>query len=161
MRHLLLIGIFSILIFGCQRQINKQDCPRHEFGEFIFYQDIAIKTRLKEIVKTDTITKEIGYLIYKSYDENDTLARELIYYLAQNNTKSRYLTCNTYNKKGKIILYELFNIEGLKIEQYNYKYRVDGLLDQKEGFGSGEIGITIKYFYSPKGKPINKKAFRS
>lgn len=162
MRHLLLIGIISILIFSCQRQTSKLDNPRHEFGEFKFSQDNEIKTRLKDIVKTDTIKEEeTGYLIYKSYDVNDSLVRELSYYLAQNNTKSRYLTRNIYNEKGKIISYELFNVEGLKIEQYIYKYRTDGLLAQKEGFGSGEIGITINYFYSPKGKFIDKKAFRS
>ena len=161
MRHLLLTGIFSILIFGCQKQITKQDDPGNEFGNFKFFQDKVIKTRLKEIVRTDTIKDEIGYLIYKSYDVNDSLVRELSYYLVQNNTKSKYLTCNIYNEKGKIISYELFNIEGLKIEQYIYKYRTDGLLAQKEGFGSGEIGITINYLYSPKGKLIDKKAFRS
>lgn len=160
MRHLLLIGIFSILIFGCQRQANIQDSPKYKFGEFTFYQDNVIKTRLKEIIKTDTIKEKIGYLIYKSYDANDSLVRELRYYLAQDNTKRRYLTCNTYNENGKLILYELFNIEGFKLEQYNYKYRADGLLDQKEGFGSGEIGITIKYYYSPEGKLINERAFR-
>lgn len=161
MRHLLLIGIFSILLLSCQGQANKQDSTKHEFGKFKFYQDNVVKTRLKEIVRTDTIKEEIGYFIYKSYDVNDSLVRELMFYVFQDNTKSRYLTCNTYNEKGKIILYELFNIEGLKIEQYIYKYRADGLLWQKEGFGSGEIGITIKYYYSPKGKLIDKKAFRS
>jgi len=161
MKQLLLVGIFSILFFNCQRQINKQDSAGHEFGKFKFYQDNIIKSRLKEIVKTVTIKEKTGYLIYKSYDVNDSLDRELIYYLAQDNTKRRYLTCNTYNNKGKIILYELFNMEGLKIEQYNYTYRKDGLLAKKESFGSGEIGIKIYYYYSPKGKLINKKAFRS
>lgn len=161
MKHLLLTGIFSLLLLSCQKQANKQDSIKHEFGNFKFFQDKIIKTRLREIVRTDTIKEEIGYLIYKSYDVNDSLVRELSYYLAQDNTQSRYLTCNKYNEKGKIISYELFTVEGLKIEQYIYKYRADGLLAQKEGFGSGEIGITINYFYSSKGKLIDKKAFRS
>ncbi|MDD4993757.1 MAG: hypothetical protein PHR83_16165 [Paludibacter sp.] len=156
MKHLLLTGIFSLSLLSCQRQVNKHDSIKHEFGNFKFFQDKIIKTRLREIVRTDTIKEEIGYLIYKSYDVNDSLVRELSYY-----PKSRYFTCNMYNENGKIISYELFTVEGLKIEQYIYKYRADGLLAQKEGFGSGEIGITINYFYSSKGKLIDKKAFRS
>ena len=71
-----------------------------------------------------------------------------------------YLTQNIYNEQGKVILYELFNMEGLEIERYKFDYNKMGLLTKKGGFGSGEIGITIKYYYSKTGELIDKKAFR-
>ena len=89
-----------------------------------------------------------------------TIVQELKYYQAQNNTKHGYLTQNIYNEQGKVILYESFNLEGLVIERYKFDYNNLGLMTKKEGFGSGEIGITIKYYYSKTGELIDKKAFR-
>jgi hypothetical protein len=119
----------------------------------------TIQTRLKDIVKTDT-SKNSCYLIYKSFDNRDSLVSELKYYQCQSNTKNGYLTRNIFNQKGKIILYELFNMEGLDIERYKFDYNNKGQLTKKKGFGSGEIGITIKYYYSNSGELIDKKAFR-
>ena len=70
------------------------------------------------------------------------------------------MTRNIYNRDGKIILYELFNMEGIEIERYKSEYNNKGQVIKKEGFGSGEIGITIRYYYSNSGELTNKKAFR-
>ncbi|WP_175402816.1 hypothetical protein [Mangrovivirga cuniculi] len=39
-------------------------------------------------------------------------------------------------------------------------YNNNGQIIKKSGFGSGEIGLTIKYFYSDNGELIDRKAFR-
>jgi hypothetical protein len=114
-----------------------------------------------KLLYTDSIKNpDICYLIFNSFDKLDTLVSELKYYQCQNNTKNGYLTRNIYNKFGKIIIYELFNMEGLEIERYKFDYNDKGQLIQKEGFGSGEMGILIKYYYSTTGEMIDKKAFR-
>jgi len=51
-------------------------------------------------------------------------------------------------------------MEGIEIERYKYDYNNNGLILKKEGFGSGEIGITIEYYYTDKGELIDRKAFR-
>ncbi|MDD3281783.1 MAG: hypothetical protein PHC83_09485 [Bacteroidales bacterium] len=99
-------------------------------------------------------------MIFKSFDRLDSLVSELKYYQCQNNSKNGYLTRNIYNQKGNVILYELFNMEGLEIERYQFEYNNAGQITKKEGFGSGEIGILIRYYYSDYGKLIDKKAFR-
>ncbi|MGE5437619.1 MAG: hypothetical protein ACM3O3_10360 [Syntrophothermus sp.] len=160
MRDLLIIGLLIFSFIGCKAQ-NDKAIKNEKFGAFKIYPNDTILARQKEIVRTDSlIIPESGYLIYKSFDKNDTIVQELKYYQAQNNTKQGYLTQNIYNEQGKIILYELFNMEGLEIERYKFEYNNMELLTKKEGFGSGEIGITIKYYYSPTGKLIDKKAFR-
>jgi hypothetical protein len=160
MRDLLITGLLIFSLISCNAQ-NDKAIKNEKFGAFRIYQNDTIRDRLKEIVRTDSMNiPESGYLIYKSYDKKDTIVQELKYFQAQNNTKYGYLTENIYNEQGRIILYELFNMEGLEIERYKFDYNNMGLLTKKEGFGSGEIGITIKYYYSSTGKLIDKKAFR-
>jgi len=146
MRDLLITGLLIFSLIGCNAQ-NDKAIKNGKFGAFRYYQNDTINARLKEIVRTDSMKiPESGYLIFKSYDNKDTIVQELKYYQAQNNTKNAYLTQNIYNEYGKIILYELFNMEGLEIERYKFDYNNLGLKTKKEGFGSGEIGITIKYY---------------
>ena len=121
-----------IFLSSCYAQTKVND---HKFGQFRYYQNDTIQARLKEIVRTDSIKNpDICSLIFKSFDKHDTLVAELKYYQCQNNTKNRYLTRNIYNKFGKIILYELFDMEGLEIERYKFDYNDKGQLIQKEGF---------------------------
>ncbi|MFC0878833.1 hypothetical protein ACE01N_19715 [Saccharicrinis sp. FJH2] len=151
--------IFGLLIFfsSCYAQLDDNE---HKFGQFKYYQNDTIQTRLKDIVRTDSIKSSCD-LIYKSYDRNDSLVSELKYNQCQSNSKNGYLTRNIYRRDGKIILYELFNMEGNIIERYKFDYNNKGQIIMKEGFGSGEIGITIKYYYSDTDELIEKKAFRS
>ena len=155
MRYTLIIGLL-IYFSNCYAQTDNIE---HRFGQFRYYQNDTIQTRLKEIVRTDS-SKNSCNLIFKSFDKLDSLVSELNYYQCQNNTKNGYLTRNIYNRDGKIILYELFNMEGLEIERYKFDYNNKGQITKKEGFGSGETGITIKYYYSNSGELIDKKAFR-
>ncbi len=155
MRLTLIIGLL-ICFSNCYSQ---KDSKGSRFGQFKYYHNDTIQNRLKDIVRTDSI-KKTCYLIFKSYDKSDSLVSELKYYQCQSNTKNGYLTRNIYSAEGKIILYELFNMEGIEIERYKFDYDNQGQIIIKEGFGSGEIGITIKYYYSDSGKLIGKKAFR-
>lgn len=155
MRFTLTIGLL-IYLSNCYAQIDNSE---HKFGQFRYYQNDTIQTRMKDIVRTDS-SKNSCYLIFKSFDRLDFLVAELKYYQCQNNTKNGYLTRNIYNQNGKIILYELFNMEGLEIERYKFDYNNAGQITKKEGFGSGEIGIVIRYFYSNSGELIDKKAYR-
>ena len=155
MRYTFIIGLL-IYFSNCYAQIDNNE---HKFGQFIYYQNDTIQTRLKDIVKTDS-SKNSCYLIFKSFDKLDSLVSELKYYQCQNNTKNEYLTRNIYSQNGKVILSELFNMEGHEIERYKFDYNNAGQITKKEGFGFGEIGITIKYYYSDSGKLIDKKAFR-
>jgi hypothetical protein len=160
MRDLFIIGLLIFSFISCQAQNDKR-LKNEIFGALRIYQNDTIRARLKGIVRTDSMNiPESGYLIYKSYDKKDIIVQELKYYQAQSNTKHGYLTQNIYNEQGKLILYELSNMEGLQIERYKFDYNDVGLLTKKEGFGSGEIGITIKYYYSSTGQLIDKKAFR-
>jgi hypothetical protein len=139
--------------------VDKND---FRFGGFKFYTDKIIQNRLKEITRTDSIyTEESTYLIYKSYDANSIMVKELRYFQGQSNSKRAYLIRNVFNTEGKTILYELFNMEGETLERCKFKYNPHGFLIEKEGTRSGEPEITIKYFYSVTGKLIDKKAFQS
>ncbi|VBB44196.1 exported hypothetical protein [uncultured Paludibacter sp.] len=150
--------IFGLLISLSNCFAQKVD-NENKFGQFKYYQNDTIQKRLKDIVRTDSIKSSCD-LFYKSYDRNDSLVSELKYFQCQSNTKNGYLTRNIYRKDGKIILYELFNMEGTEIERYKFDYNEKGKITKKEGFGSGEIGITIKYYYTDNGELIDKKAFR-
>ena len=128
MRDLFIIGLLIFSFIGCKAQ-NDKGLKNEKFGAFRIYQNDTIRDRLKEIVRTDSMNiPESGYLIYKSYDKKDTIVQELKYYQAQSNTKQGYLTQNIYNEQGKLILYELFNMEGLEIELYKFEYNDVGLL---------------------------------
>lgn len=102
-------------------------------GLYKFYENDNIKVRLNEIVRTDSIyDNNIGHHIYKWFDKLDTLVQELKFNHFQSDTRRAYLTRHLYNKNGKIILYELFNMEGKLLEGFKYEYTVKGLLTKKE-----------------------------
>ena len=160
MRTLTIIGLLIISVYNSQSQ-NVININNPESGIFKFHENETIKKRLEMITRIDTLRNvENCYLIYKSYDLRDTIVQVLSYYQCQSNTSSGYLTRNIFNEKGSKILYEHFDMTGIPIEQYNFEYNDLGLLVMKKGFGSGEIGITIKYFYNESGTLIDKKAYR-
>jgi hypothetical protein len=157
MKQISFILILSLLGLNCDHS-NKNDI---RFGELKFYTNELIKKRLKEIIRTDSSSQnESSYIIYKAYDIENKIVRQLKYYQDQSNSQKGFLSRRIYNKNGGIILYELFNMRGIKLEQCNFEYNTKGLIIKKEWTDRDNIVITIKYFYSIYNELIDKKAFR-
>jgi hypothetical protein len=96
-------------------------------GLFKFYQDEWTKERLSEIVRTDSILENENRLkIFKSFDIVDSLILEMKYNTFQSDTRKPYLTRNLFNEKGKVIVYELYNMEGKRLEGFKYLYSEKG-----------------------------------
>lgn len=88
---------------------------------------------MNEIVRTDsTYDNRTGQHIYNSFDKLDTLVQELKYNFFQSDTRRAYLTRNLYDRNGKIIIYELFNMEGKRLEGFKFRYNDKRLLTKKE-----------------------------
>lgn len=107
------VAIFwlTISLSGCHSS-NLNDKQQQSW--FQYYQNDTIKELLKGIVRTDS-TKKTCYLIFKSFDKENSLIEDLQYYQCQNNSKAPYLTRKVYDKKGKLIFQEIFNMEGSEI----------------------------------------------
>ena len=158
------IKISSILLLAtslfAQAQVVQQDkvplrIPTNLYSELI-------QNQLRKIVRTDSIQiPNDCYLVFQSFDSRDTMIQEIKYYQCQSNTKNGYCTRYIYNDNGQKILYEYSNMERLFIERFTYEYNSKGLLVKEEGFGSGDVGITIKYSYYKNNKLKKKKAYRS
>jgi hypothetical protein len=88
---------------------------------------------MNEIIRTDSaFNKKTGQHIYNSFDRLDTLVQQLTYNYFQSDTREAYLTRNLYDKNGNIFLYELFNMEGKRIEGFRYEYDNSGMLTKEE-----------------------------
>ena len=150
-----------LILTSTAQTVIKEDSVKVQMLQNLYLSD-SLQTQIEKIVRTDSMkSDDTSYYIYKSYDSRDSLVQELRYYTSQSNSDRGYLTRNIYNENGKILLYEHLSILGTAIERYKYTYNERGLLIKKEGFGSGEMGISIVYTYSKNGDLIDTKAYRS
>jgi hypothetical protein len=139
MRYLVIIFLLTLLQFCSAGQKKEAEKQLNGLGHFEFYQDELTKIRLREIVRTDSIYEnETGLKFYKSFDKFDTLLLELKYNSFQSDTRRAYLTRNLYDRKGKIIIYELYNMEGKRLEGIKYNYNDKGLLTSTDKLGNDD-----------------------
>jgi len=133
MRYYLTFFIL-LWLFSCSfgQTVSKRIVSKG-LGLFEFYENDSVKIRMNEIVRTDsTYDNRTGQHIYNSFDKLDTLVQELKYNFFQSDTRRAYLTRNLYDRNGKIIIYELFNMEGKRLEGFKFRYNDKRLLTKKE-----------------------------
>jgi len=112
MKHIITIGLGAFLVC-CHSSRQK---PAQKPTLFEYYKNDTIRELLKAVIRTDSINTTC-YLTFKSFDQRDSLVTELNYYKCQNNSKAEYLIRNVYDRQGKLILREIFNMEGSEIER--------------------------------------------
>lgn len=108
-----------IIILGLLFSLVSCQSPQQKSIDFEYYQNDTILKLLKTVVRTDSI-KTTCYLTFKSFDKRDSLVTELNYYQCQNNSKDEYLNRRVYDRQGKLVLHQKFNMEGLELEKELY-----------------------------------------
>ncbi len=116
----------------------------------------SIKNQLRDIVNVDTIYDRINdHYDIKMYNKDKKLSVSCNYSIGGAFRFYKYFD----NDKNEILSEAISEREGILIEQYLYQYS-NGKIITKTGYSSGEIGITLRYFYDSNWNLIDRKAYR-
>ncbi len=119
MRYLIILCL--LISFACDNSARQKAGQRsaQKTDYFDYFQNDTIESLLEGIVRTDSNMTGC-YLTFRSFDKYDSLVTELKYYQCQNNAKDLYLTRTVYDRQRKMILREIFNMEGSLIGRENH-----------------------------------------